>query len=262
MVYQARLTADAQAFHERMFPGYESDFLRTDPEFIERFDNFAFDEVVDAVQLDEVTRYLGWLATLLGCQGIDEYRAIAPAALRNGITPVQLKEIVYQAVAYLGIGRVFPFLKATNEILEAAGVELPLEPQAGTTPDLDSRLAGGERAQVDIFGEGMRGYKDKGNPDYPKINEWLVGNCFGDWYTRGGLDLKQRELVTFCVIVAQGGADAQARGHAAGNLSVGNSRGLLIRVIESNLPFIGYPRTLNALAALDAVSGSQAQEQS
>ena len=32
----------AKAYHEKMFPGYVSKFLETDPEFIERFDNFAF----------------------------------------------------------------------------------------------------------------------------------------------------------------------------------------------------------------------------
>lgn len=42
-----------------MFPGYVSDFLRTDPEFIERFDTFAFDEVVAQANLDDETRYLG-----------------------------------------------------------------------------------------------------------------------------------------------------------------------------------------------------------
>lgn len=73
----------------------------------------------------------------------------------------------------------------------------------------------------------------------------------------GGLSLKERELATFCYIAAQGGCDPRLRGHAAGNLSVGNSRELLIAVISSNLPFIGYPRTLNALAALDA-AGSDA----
>ena len=251
MAYTAQITQSAKDFHNKMFPGYVSDFLRTDPEFIERFDNFAFDEVVAQVELDDETRYLGWLATLLGCQGIDEYRAILPAALRNGITPVQAKEIVYQAVAYLGIGRVFPFLKATNEILESEDVELPLPEQAHTEPTRKSRMDAGEQAQIDIFGEGMRDYKSKGNPDYPWINEWLVDNCFGDWYTRGGLNLKQRELVTFCFIAAQGGCDAQARSHAAGNISVGNSKELLIRVVSSNLPFIGYPRTLNALAAIE-----------
>ena len=248
------ITDSAKAFHEKMFPGYKSDFLRTDPEFIERFDNFAFDEVVNTVYLDDEHRYIGWLSTLLGCQGIDEYSCILPAALRNGISPVQVKEIVYQAVAYLGIGRVFPFLKATNEILETEGVELPLPEQAHTKPTRESRMEGGEMAQIAIFGESMRDYKSKGNPDYPWINEWLVDNCFGDWYTRGGLDLKQRELVTFCILVAQGGCDAQAKAHAAGNISCGNSKELLIKVISSNLPFIGYPRTLNAFAALEAAT--------
>lgn len=252
MAYEARITQSAKDFHEKMFPGYESDFLRTDPEFIERFDNFAFDEVVAQVDLDDETRYLGWLATLLGCQGIDEFRCILPAALRNGITPVQAKEVVYQAVAYLGIGRVLPFLNATNEALEAEGVQLPLPEQAHTEPTRESRTAAGEQAQIDIFGEGMRDFKSKGNAEYPWMNQWLVDNCFGDWYTRGGLDLKQRELVTFCYLAAQGGCDAQAKAHAAGNLSVGNSKELLIKVISSNLPFIGYPRTLNAFAALEA----------
>ena len=256
MPYTAKITETSATFHEKMFPEYKSDFLRTDPEFIERFDNFAFDEVAEQVQLDDETRYLGWLATLLGCQGIDEYRAILPAALRNGITPVQAKEVVYQAVAYLGIGRVFPFLKATNDILEAEGVELPLPEQAHTVPTRESRMEGGEKAQLEIFGESMRDYKSKGNPDYPWINEWLVDNCFGDWYTRGGLDMKQREIVTFCYIAAQGGCDPQLRGHASANLSVGNSKELMVRIVSSNLPFIGYPRMLNALAAIEAVTPS------
>lgn len=107
----------AEDYHERMFPGYVSRFLATDPEFIERFDNFAFDEVLNqpGTQLDDKTRFL---ATLLGCQGIDEFRTMVPAALNFGLTPVEVKETVYQAVAYLGIGRVFPFLKAVNEIAE------------------------------------------------------------------------------------------------------------------------------------------------
>ncbi|MCH3956010.1 MAG: hypothetical protein LKI67_02010 [Olsenella sp.] len=99
MAYEARITPEVKAFHEKMFLGYASDFLRTDPEFIERFDSFAFGEVVETVQVDDRPRYLGWLATLLGCQGIGEYCAILPAALRNGITPLEAKEVVYQAVA-------------------------------------------------------------------------------------------------------------------------------------------------------------------
>lgn len=122
----------SKQYHEKMFPNYVSNFLETDPEFIERFDNFAFDEVVNMPNIggknvDGRIRHMAILATLLGCQGIDEFKAMLPAAMNFGVTPVEIKEITYQAVAYLGIGRVFPFLKAVNEALEEKGVSLPLE---------------------------------------------------------------------------------------------------------------------------------------
>lgn len=61
-----------------MFSGHVSRFLKTDSEFIERFDNFAFDQVVSHDDLDDRTRFMVILATLLGCQGIDEFRAMLP----------------------------------------------------------------------------------------------------------------------------------------------------------------------------------------
>ena len=96
----------------------------TDPEFMERFEHFAFDEAVNepGQELEPVTRHMAILAALLGCQGMDAFREELPAALDAGVTPVMAKEIIYQAVDYLGIGRVLPFLKAANEILTRRGV--------------------------------------------------------------------------------------------------------------------------------------------
>ena len=92
------------------------DYRETDPEFAERFEHFAFEEVVSepGQQLDAATRHLAILATLLGCQGIDAFREELPAALDGGVTPVMAKEVIYQAVDYLGMGRVLPFLRAAN----------------------------------------------------------------------------------------------------------------------------------------------------
>ncbi|WP_396427605.1 carboxymuconolactone decarboxylase family protein [Limosilactobacillus fermentum] len=238
------ITENAKAYHARMFPGYESDFLQTDPEFIEVFDNFAFDEVVNNDDLDDRTRMMTILATLLGCQGIDEFRAMLPTALNFGVTPVEVKEIVYQAVDYLGIGQVFPFLKATNQVLEERGIELPLPGQS--TTNRDNRLAKGEQAQLDIFGEGMRDFKSKGGAAQ-NINRWLVDNCFGDYYTRTGLNYQQRELMTFCYLAAQGDVEPQLTSHAEANIKNGNDYEFLIKVISQNIPYIGYPRSLNAL---------------
>lgn len=241
----------SKEYHEKMFPGYVSDFLRTDPEFIERFDNFAFDEVVNqkGQELDDKTRFMAILSTLLGCQGIDEFKAMVPVALNFGVTPIEVKEIVYQAVAYLGIGRVFPFLKAVNEIFEERGITLPLEGQATTT--IENRREMGTQAQVDIFGDGMKDFWQSGSEESRHINYWLADNCFGDYYTRTGLDYKQREMITFCFLAAQGGCEPQLTSHAAGNMRIGNDKAFLIRVISQCLPYIGYPRSLNALRCVN-----------
>lgn len=214
----------------------------TDPEFTERLEQFAFHEVVneEGQQLDDVTRHMAVLAALLGCQGLDEFKLELARALDAGLTPVMVKEVVYQAVDYLGIGRVRPFLNAVNEILEARGIKLPLEGQATTT--MENRLEKGAQAQVDIFGEGMKDAWKNGH-----INRWLAANCFGDYYTRTGLNLAQREMITFCFLAAQGGCEPQLTAHAGGNMNLGNDKEFLIKVVSQCLPYIGYPRSLNAI---------------
>lgn len=243
------ITDKAKEYHERMFPGYVSNFLETDPEFIEIFDNFAFDEVVNVDDLDNKTRFIAILSTLIGCQGIDEYKAMVPAALEFGVTAVEIKEIVYQSVAYLGIGRVFPFLKVTNEILESRGIKLPLEGQSTTTRE--NRREAGTKAQVDIFGENMKDFWKSWPEESRHINYWLAANCFGDYYTRTGLDYKQREMITFCFLAAQGGCEPQLTSHAAANIKLGNDKNFLIKIISQCLPYIGYPRSLNALRCVN-----------
>lgn len=243
------ITEFAKEYHEKMFPGYVSDFQKTDPEFIERFYNFAFDEVVNQDDLDDRTRFMAILSTLLGCGGVDEFCIMLPAALNFGVTPVEVKEIVYQAAAYLGIGRVFPFLKITNDVLTDRGVKLPLEPQS--TTNIKNRREAGTKAQVDIFGEGMKDFWCSGPEDSRHINFWLADNCFGDYYTRKGLDYKQREMITFCFLSAQGGCEPQLISHAAANIRIGNDKEFLIKIISQCLPYIGYPRSLNALRCVE-----------
>ncbi|MBT1175057.1 carboxymuconolactone decarboxylase family protein [Bifidobacterium sp. LC6] len=262
--YTPRLTEAARQYLTRVFPnGEASELAATDPEFVERFANFACDEVVNGgapegeEPLDDRTRFIAILATLLGCQGVDQFRVMLGAALDMGVTPSEAKEIVYQAVAYLGIGRVLPFFNVTNEVLTQHGVTLPLTTQATTEPDFASRVAAGEQAQVDIFGEGMKGFATSGNPEYPQINRWLAANCFGDYYTRGALDLREREMITYCYLAAQGGVEPQLTAHAKANMRIGNSKAFLLKVASAVMPFIGYPRTLNAIRCIETAAADQ-----
>jgi 4-carboxymuconolactone decarboxylase len=175
------------------------------------------------------------------------------AALTVGVTPVEVKEIVYQAVPYVGMGKVFDFLHATNDALTERGIELPLEGQSTTTPE--TRTERGLAVQKEIVGEERVDQMHASAPqDEIHIQRLLSANCFGDHYTRTGIDIKARELLTFAMLISLGGCEPQAKAHVAANLNVGNDRGVLLSVITQLLPFIGYPRTLNALRVINEVA--------
>lgn len=113
---------------------------------------------------------------------------------------------------------------------------------------MEDRREKGSQAQVDIYGEWIRDfYKES------IINRWLAANCFGDVYTRKGLNLKQREMITFCFLYAQGGCESQVCSHVTGNKGVGNDRDFLMRVVLQCVPYVGYPRSLNAIACINKV---------
>ena len=79
-------------------------------------------------------------------------------------------------------------------------------------------------------------------------------NCFGDFVTRGGLDARTRELLTFSMLLTLGGCEPQLKGHIRGNLNLRNDKRTLLTVITQLLPYVGYPRSLNAIACLNEVA--------
>ena len=248
-------SARAQQNHNELFPGDVSTLAVTDPELIEIFDNFAFDEVLAYGTLDTRTRLMIQLAALIASGALREYRIMVGAALTVGVTPVEIKEIVYQAMPYVGMAKVFDFIHVTNEVLTERGVHLPLLTQSTTTSDTRAKI--GLEVQKHIVGdEVVERLYASAPPDEQHIQRLLSANCFGDYLTRSGIDIPTRELITLSMLVALGGCDSQVKGHVAANLHVGNDRVKLIDVLTQLLPLIGYPRTLNGLRAIDEVTAS------
>ena len=83
------------------------------------------------------------------------------------------------------------------------------------------------------------------------MQDYLSAYCFGDFYTRSGLNLRQRELLTFVMLSSLGGCENQLRAHIQANLRVGNDKTMLIEIITQCQPYIGFPRTLNAIALIN-----------
>ena len=245
----------ARKNHDELFPDRVPTLAATDPELVEVFDNFAFDEVLAHSRLDTRTRLMVQLAALIACGAPAEYRVMLGAALTAGVTPVEAKEIVYQAVPYVGMGRVFDFVHATNDVLTDRGVELPLPGQSNTAPG--TRADKGRAVQEQIAGaDRVQAMYENAGEDELHFQQFLSANCFGDYLARSGIDIVTRELITFALLVSLGGADPQARGHVVANLNVGNTRQQLLDVITVLVPFIGYPRSLNALGAVNGITRS------
>jgi 4-carboxymuconolactone decarboxylase len=243
----------ARLNHEELFRGHVSTLKVTDPELSDIFDTFAFDEVLQYSSLAARTGLMVQLAALIACQALSQYRVMLGAALTVGVTPSEVKEIVYQAVPYVGMAKVLDFLHTTNEVFRERGVQLPLEGQSTTTPE--TRQAKGLQLQKAIAGADRIDQMYASAPDDEQhFQRFLSANCFGDYVTRSGIDIPTRELLTFAMLVSHGGCDPQVRGHVTANLNVGNDRGMLLSVLTQLLPFIGYPRTLNGLTAINEVT--------
>ncbi len=244
-----RISDAAIKNHDELFPNHTSTLKVTDPELIEIFDNFAFDDVIDHGGVDTRTRLMIILASLIACQSLNEYTVMLSAALNVGVTPVEAKEILYHAVPYVGLAKVFDFIHATNVVLTNKGITLPLEGQSTTSPE--TRLERGLDVQKSIFGDMIDTMYKESPPEQLHIQQFLSANCFGDYWTRSGLDLPMRELLTFSMLMSLGGCESQLKGHIQGNLNVGNEKDVLMGAITQLLPYVGYPRALNAIRVLN-----------
>lgn len=247
----ARLSKEAVRNHAAWFADTDSSLAATDPELIEIFNNFAFGEVMQQGRLDTKTRIIVTLASTIAQHTVGEYKRILEAAVHNGVTPVEIKEILYQSVPYVGMARIVDYIGITNDFLAARGVQLPLEPQSTTSPE--TRFEKGLAVQKAIFGESIDKMYETSPQNQLHIARYLSANCFGDYYTRSGLDVSMRELVTFSILVSLGGCEPQVKGHIQGNVNVGNGKETLLSVVTQLLPYIGYPRTLNAIRCLNEV---------
>ncbi len=223
---------------------------KNDPEFHEIFKNFAYDEVLKYSTLTEKETVLVTLASLIACQSPKAFKKILLSALNKYITPEEIKELLYQSVPYVGFGRAHNFFGVVIKVFDKKGIELPLENRSNTTSE--NRHQKGREIQEKYFGsENIKAMNDNAPENQKHFNTFLEGYCFGDFYTRDGLTDQERELITFVFIATLGGCENQLRGHTQGNFSVGNDKEKLISAITVALPYIGFPRSLNALSILN-----------
>ena len=225
---------------------------QTDPDLPAIRDRLVYGEIVEHGTLNNRQRVLITLAVLTAGQTLEDIKPHTEAALRVGVSPVEIKETLYQCAPYIGFPKTENAVCLVNEVFTEKGIDLPVKSQATVTED--SRFKDGVAVQKAIFGDAI----DKMHASVPANQKDIMVNylsafCFGDIYTRNELDLKTRERLTFSIISALGGCEAQVKAHVQGNANMGNSKQNLIDALAQMLPYIGFPRTLNALGCVNAV---------
>nr|WP_319511127.1 carboxymuconolactone decarboxylase family protein [uncultured Draconibacterium sp.] len=236
---------------EELFGQHAGPLAETDPDLQEMLNRFIFGEVFYQGDLNDKLRELITIVVLTTNQTLEQLQAHVFAALNIGVSPVEIKEAIYQCAPYLGFPKTLNAINKANEVFKAANISLPVESQKTVTEE--TRFNDGLKVQKSIFGEIIDKMQAMAPENQKHIQNYLSAFCFGDIYTRGTLDLKTRELLTLCILSALGGCESQVKSHVNGNVSVGNDKNILLTAVTQCLPYMGFPRTLNALACINEV---------
>ena len=237
---------------KELFGDTWSEAVDLDPDFTKISHRFIYGDIFYQGDLEIRLRMLINLVVLATLRNHTQFPSQVGAALAVGVQPRQIKEALYQCAPFIGFPAVFDALQVVNTVLADQGVALALDPE--TSISEEDRHEAGAALQTPIYGDRIKANLSSSPEEHREsIPRYLTEVCFGDFYTRSGLDLRTREILILCVLCALGGTEVQIRSHAAGNLKVGNTRETIVAAVTQCLPLIGFPRTLNSLNIIKEV---------
>lgn len=234
--------------YNKLFGGEALTKTGSDAEMMAILQKYIFGEVFTVGELDIKTREMITVVSLSTQQTLPQLKAHINAALNVGVSPVELREAIYQCAPFIGFPKTLNAITVLNEVFKERGIQTPLE---GTmTVKEQDRFKEGHKIQNELYGDeilqSMKGLPDNMGEDVARM---LTEVCFGDFYTRKGLDVKTRELLVLSILVTTG--DIQTlKSHIVGNMKVGNDAKIIAAVIIQVMPYAGFPKALAALKTL------------
>lgn len=237
--------------YKELFNGEALGNTGSDPEMMAILQKYIFGEIFTVGDLDIKTREMLTVTSLAVQQTLPQLKAHLNAALNVGATPIELREAIYQCAPFIGFPKTLNALGVLNEVFKERGIETPLKSTA--TVKENERYKKGLAIQEPLYGneiyESMQGLPENMGED---VARFLTEVCFGDFYTREGLEPKTRELLIISILVTTGNTST-LKSHIKGNLKAGNSQETITAAIIQCLPYVGFPNTLASLRTLKEV---------
>lgn len=220
----------------------------TDPEMMDILQKFIFGEVFQTGDLTLKQREMITCITLATMQTLPQLKAHAGAALNVGVTPEELREVMYLTAPFIGFPKMLNAVGVVNEVFQERGISLPLKKQGAVAES--NRHETGKKIQDKLYPDGIASAMEGLPGDMGKdVEQFLTDYFFGEIYSRGALDLQTRELLGYCVLATLE-ADSQLHSHYHGNINVGNTPEMLTAAIIQCLPYIGFPAAIKALGII------------
>ncbi len=237
--------------YRTLFKGEALSTENSDPEMLAILQKYIFGEVFTVGELDIKTREMITVTSLAVQQTLPQLKAHINAALNVEANPVELREAIYQLAPFIGFPKTLNALGVLNEVFKERGIKTPLK--STITVKEEERFIKGQSIQQPLYGDEIKqSLKDLPDNMGDDVAKFLTEVCFGDFYTRDGLDLKTRELLMLSALVTTGNT-LTLKSHIKGNLKAGNSKETITAAIIQCLPYVGFPNTLSALRTLKEV---------
>ena len=168
-------------------------------------------------------------------------------ALQAGCTPLEVVETMVHLAVYAGFPVALNAVFAVQEVLREKGLE-PLAVDAVVAESCArDRFAEGWKVLQQVDGHGGEAVIASLAGVAPDLGRFIIEFAFGDVYTRPGLGLLERELVTIAALAAMGTGAPQLRVHLHGFLNVGGSREQMVEALIHIAAYAGFPAAINGM---------------
>lgn len=243
--YNMDRTETCRQNYRTLFGGEALTGQGTDPEMTDIMQKFIFGEVFQTGSLSLKQREMITCITLATMQTLPQLKVHAGAALNTGVTPEELREVIYLTAPFIGFPKMLNAISAVNEIFKERGIALPMEKQGTVTEH--TRHAAGKAIQDRLYPDGIAAaMKDLPGALGKAVEQFLTDYFFGEIYSRGTRELQTRELLGYCALTSLE-AESQLRSHYHGCIKAGNTPETLTAAVVQCLPYTGFPAAIKAL---------------
>lgn len=133
-------------------PHYLKSLISSEEDFVSIVENLISNDSVTSSTLNEKDYALAVVSACIGSNGLDLFKKVIVQVLKDKVLEVlELREIVYQSQAFVGLSKSYSFVKELSKYLGKNEIKVPKSSKKEKTED-DNRQSIGHEIQATLFG--------------------------------------------------------------------------------------------------------------